>query len=129
MPPVQAALATLNLVKLQDPVQALPQVGIADRNQLSKRFPPPPVLTPFGQPVLKALLDVAAAADHSDPRRLVERFQCANDDEQIKPLAPNVGLDIGGLEVGRVVRRPQLESPMPQAAVSICLAQQQVVRG
>ena len=72
MPPIDAALATVDSMKPQDPVQTLPEVGIADRNQLSKQLPPPAVLTPLRQTVLEPLFDVAAARDHSDSRGLIE---------------------------------------------------------
>ena len=80
-----------DLVELQRPVDALPQVVVANRHELAEPFPAPAALAPLVQLAPDAAAHVAAAGEQRDARRLVECFQAANDGQQLEPAGAGSG--------------------------------------
>ena len=85
-------------MKLQGPIDALPQVAVANRHHRAESLPLPVVFAPLAQLATNAAADVAAASEQRDARRAIERFEAADDGQQFQPAAAGVRFRIGGRE-------------------------------
>jgi hypothetical protein len=109
---IQSPLTAINPMKLENLVHALPKIDVSHRRHFSETFPAPGVLFPVRQAIQYTLFDVSCAANQRHPRRLIEGFQGSDDRQQIEPFAPDVRFEVGGLDFGRAIERPQDEPPM-----------------
>jgi hypothetical protein len=85
-------------MKLKCPIDALPQIQVANWNQLAKPLPSPLPLPPLANAAADSSADVLAASDQCDVRGLFESLESADDGQQLQSIAVSVWFRIGGDE-------------------------------
>ena len=85
-------------MELQCPIDPLPQIVVANRHELAEPLPPPLRSRHWLKLAANAAVHVAAAREQCDARRFVERFQAADDGQQLEPARARARFDVGGGE-------------------------------
>lgn len=121
--------AAFHLVELQCPVDALPQVVVANWHEFAEPFPAPTAIAPMIQFASNATSHVAAARQKRHAGGLAERFEAADHGEQFETACPGFRLRVGRRETDLLADRLQHELPLRRtAAVDGCFRIEQKVR-
>lgn len=103
---VEAECAALHVVDSYSYIHALPQVLVLDWDESAESLPHPVATPPFLQES-EATAYLIAGRDQRDSRGLVERFETADNGQQVQPLAANAVLDVRRLQFFRAIHRLQ----------------------
>jgi hypothetical protein len=112
--------AALDLVELERPVDALPEIGVLDRYLTAVRLPPPPISTPQFQGTAQAAVHLTAGGDQRDLRGLRQGLQSSDDRQQLKPLLAGRGFLVRGLKLQPTI--DGLENKVPSSLLAVCPA-------
>lgn len=116
-------------MEVESPVDALPEVGVEDWRHRAESLPLPVVFAPVVQLAADAAADVTATGYKRDSRRAVERFEPADDREQLEAVAAIVTFSVGRGQLVATASRLQGEFPIRIAVTrAISFGVQQVVR-
>ena len=83
----------------QGTVDAPPEVAVANRDQFTESFPLPVVFAPLAELAADAAADVAAAGEQRDAGRAIDRFEAADDGEQLQAAGTRLEFRVGGREL------------------------------
>lgn len=95
---VNPPCAAFEVVVTKRPVDPLPKVTVLDGRHLPEMLPAPTVRTPLVETIRQPGPDVTATGDEGYARRLIERFQPADQRQQFQPLAASVRLGVARLQ-------------------------------
>src|SRR6478736_1827984 len=83
---LQTRRPAFDRVIFEQPIEPLPQIAVLHRRETAITLPLPVVFSPVGQALLQAAADRPAAGEQRHAGGLAQRFESANDGQQLQPL-------------------------------------------
>jgi len=108
---IDADRAAVDLMVPERSVKSLPEVAVLHRRHLAEAFPTPAVFTPLRQAVGQPLLHVVAGRNERHTRGLIERFEPANNGQQLQALAADARLRIARFQRPRAIATAEYKPP------------------
>ena len=99
-------------MELQGAIEATPEVGVLDRDDLAVAFPEPAARPPVVEAVLDAAADVVAAGQERDMGGMINCFQAADDGEELEAFALNRRLGIFHFDLRAAINILKSEVPV-----------------
>jgi hypothetical protein len=120
---------TFQLVKLKCPIQALPQILIANWHEIAKSFPLPLALAPLAEAAADSTTHIAARGNQRYVRGFIKGLEAPNHSKQLQPIRRCAWFQIIGCQVRISADCLQHEPPVrPRAIATVGLSKKHVVR-